>query len=166
MNNLEKRWNTTVGNMAKAFDLIEENIHTKRLLRLFAIACYDPIRNLITNETDVKAINIAELHADGQATDEELQNVFYENDDYHNNHCDNNSYECYIHSIWYGPISSVAHNDVYNAIYCVVRNAFHNEIERKFPGKILTNMLDHNFDNSWKNNNTIHIAKIIYKQKS
>lgn len=45
---------------------------SERDMRLFAVWCARQVENLMTDERSVNALNVAERHANGAATDEEL----------------------------------------------------------------------------------------------
>jgi hypothetical protein len=57
--------------MIWALDNFDHSISDKDL-RLFAVRCARSVQHLITDERSINAIDIAERHAHGNATDEEL----------------------------------------------------------------------------------------------
>jgi hypothetical protein len=51
---------------------MQPGVLTDKELRLFAVFCARSVQHLITDERSVNAINVAERHANGEATDQEL----------------------------------------------------------------------------------------------
>jgi hypothetical protein len=49
-------------------DMVTDKVH-----RLFAVACARSVQHLLTDEQSIKAIDLAERYANGEATDDELE---------------------------------------------------------------------------------------------
>ena len=154
--NIKQQWLQACKEKDTRF-FIWNNIPTDRLRRLFAVACCEPIRHC-ANEIGLNALKIAELYADGLATDEELR-IASENawDDRYEDPSG------FIRSYYWASQDSAnfAAADSANAT-----DADGSSSCRDYQGNLLEIMLKHNFNDNWKNDTTTNIAKSIYQSKN
>ena len=154
----------------KIRSFIEKHISTNRLKRLFAVVCCDHIKHLITDKRSLKALEIAELYADGLTTEEELQ-IAHQNvvvPDYAAYAV--TAADSATNAVYYASVGSaiIIYDCTSAAVaYTVTAVSFYNRLkEQEYQSTILEIMLEHNFEHNWKNDTTTHIAKSIYQNKN
>lgn len=68
---MQEAWNTAKPEWV-IWIAIREGVLTNKELRLFAVFCVRQVQHLMEDERSINAIDVAERHAYGNATDEEL----------------------------------------------------------------------------------------------
>ena len=180
MKNFKQKWIKRCEKKV-TFNFIKNNVPTKRLQRLFAVACCKNVQRFIADEKSLNAINVAELYADGQVTKEEL---FVAHRDARITDATKNlgrrsrsvSQAAFVSSAFAASFSATS--DAVNAanlaasyasitFYYTSYNVInYRSAEIKSQGEILEAILQHNFNKNWKNDTTTNLAKMIYDQKN
>lgn len=161
-------------------DYLRDN---KRLMRLLSVACCYLIWDLIKDEKNQRAVEVAELYADGLATEEERAKAHssssasassassaaysafaYSAADY------TAAYTAYAYAAYaytayayaYADANADANADAYYTVYAAW-NKKRDEMSLK-QGIILQNMKG-NWDDSWKTKDVTDLAATIYNEK-